>query len=198
MYMAYKHFHLLMVVLSVSFLLVRYAMSLKPAAILQRKFFKIAPHVIDTLLLVSAVLLMLTLQQYPFVHAWLTEKFFAVLAYIVARMASALKERGWRMNSLQLPPALHFCVTGPNTQPGVAGDFLADLRVAVDYAVAHRGEPAQSGAMYGFGAMPDGDQTLRMVMGGVLDAMHSTAPDSRLTGSTATQKEQSWSPSAYM
>ena len=25
----------------------------------------------------------------------------------------------------------------------------------MDYAVAHRGEPAQSGAMYGFGAMPD-------------------------------------------
>lgn len=83
MYMAYKHFHLLMVVLSVSFLLVRYAMSLKPAAILQTRFFKIAPHVIDTLLLISAVLLMLTLQQYPFVHAWLTEKFLAVLAYIV-------------------------------------------------------------------------------------------------------------------
>ena len=82
MYMAYKHFHLLMVVLSVSFLLVRYAMSLKPAAMLQTKFFKIAPHVIDTLLLLSAVLLMITLQQYPFVHAWLTEKFLAVLAYI--------------------------------------------------------------------------------------------------------------------
>ncbi|HEY0921319.1 SirB2 family protein [Rheinheimera pacifica] len=82
MYMAYKHFHLLMVVLSVSFLLVRYAMSLKPAAMLQTKFFKIAPHVIDTLLLVSAVLLMMTLQQYPFVHAWLTEKLLAVLAYI--------------------------------------------------------------------------------------------------------------------
>jgi hypothetical protein len=81
------------------------------------------------------------------------------------------------MNSLQLPPALHFCVTGPNTQPGVGEDFLADLREAVDYAVAHRGEPAKSGAMYGFGAMPDGDQTLRMVMGGVLDAMHSTAPE---------------------
>ncbi len=82
MYMAYKHFHLLMVVLSVSFLLVRFAMSLKPAAVLQTKFFKIAPHVIDTLLLLSAVMLMLTLQQDPFVNPWLTEKFLAVLAYI--------------------------------------------------------------------------------------------------------------------
>ena len=89
----------------------------------------------------------------------------------------ALKERGWRMNSLQLPPALHFCVTGPNTQPGVAEDFLADLRAAVDYALEHRGEPAKSGAMYGFGAMPDGNQTLRSVMGGVLDAMHVAAPE---------------------
>lgn len=89
----------------------------------------------------------------------------------------ALKERGWRMNSLQLPPALHFCVTGPNTQPGVAEDFLADLRGAVDYAIEHRGEPAKSGAMYGFGSMPDGDQTLRTVMGGVLDAMHVVAPE---------------------
>ena len=89
----------------------------------------------------------------------------------------ALKERGWRMNSLQLPPALHFCVTGPNTQPGVAEDFLSDLRLAVDYAVERRGEAAQSGAMYGFGAMPDGNQTLRTVMGGVLDAMHVAAPE---------------------
>ena len=89
----------------------------------------------------------------------------------------SLKSSGWRMNALQLPPSLHFCITGPNTQPGVAEDFLADLRVAVDYALAHRGEPAVSGAMYGFGAMPDGDQTLRSVMGGVLDAMHVAAPE---------------------
>ncbi|MGA1090127.1 MAG: aminotransferase class V-fold PLP-dependent enzyme, partial [Candidatus Nanopelagicales bacterium] len=84
----------------------------------------------------------------------------------------ALKARGWRMNSLQLPPALHFCVTGPNTQPGVAEDFLVDLRGAVDYAIEHRGEPAQSGAMYGFGATPQGQETLTTVMNGVLDAMH--------------------------
>ncbi|MGI9196625.1 MAG: pyridoxal phosphate-dependent decarboxylase family protein, partial [Candidatus Nanopelagicales bacterium] len=89
----------------------------------------------------------------------------------------ALKERGWRMNALQLPPALHFCVTGPNTRPGVAEDFLADLRAAVDYAIERGGEPAKSGAMYGFGSMPDGDQTLRTVMGGVLDAMHVAAPE---------------------
>ena len=89
----------------------------------------------------------------------------------------ALKERGWRMNSLQLPPGLHFCVTGPNTQPGIAEAFLADLRAAVDFAVAHRHEPAKSGAMYGFGATPQGQATITSVMNGVLDAMHVAAPD---------------------
>ena len=31
--------------------------------------------------------------------------------------------------------------------------------------------------MYGFGSTPEGDQTLRTVMGGVLDAMHVAAPE---------------------
>lgn len=83
MYMAFKHMHMMFVVLSVSLFLIRFAMSLKPAAMLSHKFFKIAPHVIDTLLLLSAVMLMLTIQQYPFTSAWLTEKLIAVVAYIV-------------------------------------------------------------------------------------------------------------------
>ncbi|WNO61542.1 SirB2 family protein [Rheinheimera sp. MMS21-TC3] len=83
MYMAFKHIHLLLVFVSVSFLLVRFAMRLQSASLLQRKFFKIAPHVIDTFLLLSAVGLMVILQQYPFVSPWLTEKVFAVIAYIL-------------------------------------------------------------------------------------------------------------------
>ncbi|MAT61862.1 MAG: aspartate aminotransferase family protein [Micrococcales bacterium] len=87
-----------------------------------------------------------------------------------------LKEAGWRLNSLQLPPALHFCVTRPNTQPGVAETFVADLRDAVRWALMNSGTPAQSGAMYGFGGSPQGNQTLNQLMGGVLDAMHEVAP----------------------
>jgi len=90
----------------------------------------------------------------------------------------SLKAQGWRMNSLQLPAALHFCITRPNTQDGTAEAFLAALRVAVDFAVEHRGEPAESGAMYGFGGTPQGHATLETVMSGVLDAMHEVAPES--------------------
>jgi glutamate/tyrosine decarboxylase-like PLP-dependent enzyme len=89
----------------------------------------------------------------------------------------SLKEQGWRMNALQLPPALHFCVTRPNTRPGTAESFLAALRTAVDYAVERRGQPAESGAMYGFGGTPQGNETINGVMSGVLDALHEVAPE---------------------
>ncbi len=88
-----------------------------------------------------------------------------------------LKRAGWRLNSLQLPPALHFCVTRPNTAPGVAEAFVDALRDAVDHARQHAGEPAESGAMYGFGGTPQGNQTLNQLMSGVLDAMHEVAPE---------------------
>lgn len=92
MYIAYKHLHLLLVALSVGLLFLRFGLSFYNKALLQKKFLKIAPHVVDTFLLLSGVMLMLTLQQYPFVHGWLTEKFIAIIAYILTGFM-ALKGR---------------------------------------------------------------------------------------------------------
>jgi uncharacterized membrane protein SirB2 len=92
MYMALKHSHLLFIALSVSFLAVRFLLSLKAPALLQKKFFKIAPHVVDSFLLLTAIGLMLTIQQYPFQAPWLTEKLLGVFAYI-ALATMALKGR---------------------------------------------------------------------------------------------------------
>jgi uncharacterized membrane protein SirB2 len=82
MYMALKHSHMLFIALSVTFLAVRFLLSLKSPALLQNKFLKIAPHVVDTFLLLTAIGLMLTIQQYPFQTPWLTEKLFGLFAYI--------------------------------------------------------------------------------------------------------------------
>jgi len=51
---------------------------------LQYWVFRRLPHLVDTLLLVSAALLAWTLHQYPFVDGWLTAKVLALVAYIVA------------------------------------------------------------------------------------------------------------------
>ncbi len=87
-----------------------------------------------------------------------------------------LIERGWRLNALHLPPALHFCVTRPNTAPGVAEAFVADLREAVEYA-RHpaRAEP-KSGALYGLGGTPAGNEVLDTLLTAALDAMYDVAP----------------------
>ncbi|MGB9346429.1 MAG: aspartate aminotransferase family protein, partial [Ilumatobacteraceae bacterium] len=60
-----------------------------------------------------------------------------------------MKRNGWRFNGLQRPHALHFCITGPQTQPGVVEAFAADLAEAVAYAEEHATEAPLSGSMYG-------------------------------------------------
>jgi uncharacterized membrane protein SirB2 len=49
---------------------------------LQKKWLKVVPHIVDTLLLVSAVTLCVMLKQYPFVDAWVTEKLIALVMYV--------------------------------------------------------------------------------------------------------------------
>jgi uncharacterized membrane protein SirB2 len=43
---------------------------------------RVMPHIVDSILLISAVLLCIAIQQYPIVNAWLTVKVVALLAYI--------------------------------------------------------------------------------------------------------------------
>jgi hypothetical protein len=50
---------------------------------------------------------------------------------------------------------LHFCVTRPNTQPGVVDKFRTDLGEAIEHARAHHGTAAQSGAFYAGGVTTD-------------------------------------------
>jgi len=51
--------------------------------LLRQRWVKILPHTIDTILFISGIALVVLLQQYPFVHDWITIKFFAVLTYII-------------------------------------------------------------------------------------------------------------------
>jgi uncharacterized membrane protein SirB2 len=50
---------------------------------LERTVVRIVPHVIDTVLLASAIVLMIETRQYPLAQAWLTAKIAAVVVYIV-------------------------------------------------------------------------------------------------------------------
>lgn len=82
-YLAVKHVHMTCAALSISFFFVRGLWMMAGSPRLQQRWVKIAPHIIDTLLLVSAITLAVLSSQYPFAQAWLTAKVFALIAYIV-------------------------------------------------------------------------------------------------------------------
>jgi uncharacterized membrane protein SirB2 len=70
-------------VLSITGFLLRGIWMLRASPLLTARLTRILPHIIDTLLLASAIGLALRIHQYPFVHAWLTAKVIALLFYIV-------------------------------------------------------------------------------------------------------------------
>ncbi|MEC8417212.1 MAG: SirB2 family protein [Pseudomonadota bacterium] len=83
MYMMAKHLHLTAVALSILFFIFRFIWSQFDANALSKKWVKITPHIIDTVLLASAIWLCIILSQYPLVNAWLTFKVIGVVLYIV-------------------------------------------------------------------------------------------------------------------
>lgn len=82
MYFAFKHLHMLCAAISIIGFIVRGALRIQGSALLQKKFVKIAPHIVDTLLLLSAIGLAVSIQQYPFTSAWLTAKLIGLIVYI--------------------------------------------------------------------------------------------------------------------
>jgi glutamate/tyrosine decarboxylase-like PLP-dependent enzyme len=91
-----------------------------------------------------------------------------------------MRPLGWRFNGQQYPNALHMAVTRPQTQPGVAEAFATDLAAAVEYAQAHKDQPAESGAVYGgvIGGMTDeADEFIRAVMTDMMDQQQAIPAD---------------------
>lgn len=78
-----KTLHVACAVLSVSGYFLRGLLMLRDSPLLAARVVRVAPHIIDTLLLASAIVLAVRLEQYPFVHGWLTAKVLALVAYIV-------------------------------------------------------------------------------------------------------------------
>ena len=71
----------------------------------------------------------------------------------IYEVMAGLAERGWSLNGLHRPPAVHIALTLRHTQPGVADMFLSDLEWAVIEARKSGGEPQTGSApMYGMAA----------------------------------------------
>ncbi|HZW26178.1 MAG TPA: SirB2 family protein [Gallionella sp.] len=81
-YALLKHLHVSCAAASYALFLLRGIWMLRGSAMMRQRWVKIVPHMVDTVLLGSAVALAWTIGQYPFVDGWLTAKVAALLLYI--------------------------------------------------------------------------------------------------------------------
>ncbi len=83
MYFAIKHLHVTCVVLSAAgFLLRGYWMMIR-SSLLQSLPARVMPHIIDSALLISAIVLAVMIEQYPFAAGWVTAKVIGLVVYIL-------------------------------------------------------------------------------------------------------------------
>lgn len=90
--MLLKTVHVTCAALSLGGFVLRGIWMLRDSPLRQARPTRILPHINDTLLLGSALWLAFRIEQYPFVHGWLTAKVLALLAYIV--LGSIALKRG--------------------------------------------------------------------------------------------------------
>lgn len=82
-YLGVRVLHAGCAVLSIAGFAARGALMLMESPILHKRFVRVAPHVVDTVLLASAAWLAWFLGLVPFVHGWITAKALALVLYIV-------------------------------------------------------------------------------------------------------------------
>ncbi len=109
---AVKYLHISCVLLSYSLFVLRGIWMLRNSPSLQQRWVKIAPHVVDTVLLASAITLAVQMQVSPGSNPWLMSKIIALLLYI-ALGTVAIKRgrtRGIRLSAWLAAQAVFFYI----------------------------------------------------------------------------------------
>jgi glutamate/tyrosine decarboxylase-like PLP-dependent enzyme len=88
----------------------------------------------------------------------------------VYQVMENMSHRGWSLNGLQRPAAVHLAVTLRHTLPGVADRFLADLADSVAEVRAHPGISTGMAPVYGMaGTLPA--EIVHQMLAGYLDML---------------------------
>lgn len=121
MYIGIKHLHITTVYITIALFTLRGAWMMFSPGMLQQRWVRIVPHVNDTVLLLSAIALVVMSRQYPFVQGWLTAKVIGLVVYIGLGVVAlrAGKSKGVR----------------------IAAFFAALLTIAYVYSVARAHNP---------------------------------------------------------
>lgn len=105
-YFFVKALHVACAALSIAGFALRGAWMLADSPRLQQRVVRVAPHVVDTVLLASALWLAWFLGEAPFVHGWITAKVLALVAYIALGMVALRRGRSKAVRSAAFAGAL--------------------------------------------------------------------------------------------
>lgn len=99
MYYAIKNLHVTCVVLSATGFLLRGLWMMTGSSLLQHTLTRVLPHIVDTVLLSSAIVLAMMIEQYPFSAGWVTAKVIGLLAYILLGTVALKRGRTQRVRA---------------------------------------------------------------------------------------------------
>jgi len=88
-----KFFHLIFILLSISSFVGRVYLAEKQPAMLEQKWIKIGPHIINSLLLLSGFALVFQGSWWSAEHGWIIAKLIALVAYVGLGIV-AIKSQG--------------------------------------------------------------------------------------------------------
>ncbi|XP_069001270.1 sphingosine-1-phosphate lyase 1 isoform X2 [Embiotoca jacksoni] len=93
----------------------------------------------------------------------------------IFRLSNALTSKGWNLNTLQYPSSIHICCTVLHTQPGVADEFIREVKEQVAIIMKNPKEKTTGmGAIYGMAqSIPDRSMVTE-ISRGFLDCLYST------------------------
>ncbi|KAM9133597.1 sphingosine-1-phosphate lyase 1 [Pangshura tecta] len=105
----------------------------------------------------------------------------------IYRLSNLLSSRGWNLNVLQFPSSIHLCITQLHTKPGIAEQFLEDVRDCVlEIMKDPKAKTTGMGAIYGMAqSIPDRNMVSE-ISHAYLDCLYSTdipSSDKHMNGS---------------
>ncbi len=105
-YLQIRNLHIACAMLSITLFVFRGGLMLTGSPLLRTTMLRYAPHLVDTVLLISALMLTTIIRQYPFVQGWLTLKVLLLVAYIVLGSIALKRGRTRRIRIVAFVAAL--------------------------------------------------------------------------------------------
>ena len=105
-YLPLRQLHIACAILSISLFVLRGLLMLAESAWQRKAALRYLPHIVDTVLLTSALMLTTIVHQYPFANGWLTAKVALLSVYIVLGSIALKRGRTRRLRIAALAGAL--------------------------------------------------------------------------------------------